>query len=96
MARLENDVVVQLWFVGSDFSRLMLRGRTFPSVNMAKTLRGYFNKCKPDFQASGGVLIYCEDDGIELSYSLAGSQSVKFDGLSVLSADVVNRILRGP
>jgi len=49
-----------------------------------------------DYLVKDQIMARMENDGVELSYSLRGSKNVKFDGLSVVSSDLVNKILHGP
>ena len=79
LVRLENNQAVQIWYDGN-IRNLRLRGKKFPAKTDSKTLASFFRGCEPGVRGSGGVLIYCENRGIELNYSFPK----RFDGISIL------------
>jgi len=69
LLRMENDSVVQIWLDGDSFENLRFEGKKFPSVLDLKTLKTYFKDCGPEIKSSGGTIVYCENKGVELTFS---------------------------
>ncbi len=68
LVRLEDDRVVQIWFVGKDLSTLRYEGKSLPKATEPKAFAEFFKTCEPVVQGSGGKLLYCADRGVELSF----------------------------
>ena len=88
---LEDNRAVQIWFESMNLSSLSLRGQKFPNINSPEVLRNFFKDCEPEYKGSGGILIYCENRGVELAYSF----SKALQGLSVVTPAVANLVV-GP
>ncbi len=86
MARLVGDRVVQIWAKPPVFSGLRFRGKPLPAVLTIDSFKKFFRGCQ-EIQGSGGILVYCEKDGLELSFPGADSPV----GISVISPEEAKR-----
>ncbi len=88
LVRFEKDQVSQMWYEGN-INNLRLRGNKFPSTTDSITLTKFFKGCEPKIKGTGGILYYCENRGIELSYSF----NDKLQSISVVTPSLVKKII---
>ena len=93
VVKLDNAKVSEIFFDSSSYKNLRLRGKKFPKDTRAKDMRRFFKKCGPSVKSSGGTLIYCENRGIELSYSSAPSSKKRLVGLAIVTPALVESVL---
>lgn len=86
LAHLDDDKVVQIYVDQKSFGKLVIRGKKLPKDTKAKSLTKFFKSCGKPKKGSGGTVIYCENHGIELSYSRDRSNKGKLVGVAVVSS----------
>jgi hypothetical protein len=96
VVKLDSNKVSEIFFDSSSYKNLRLRGKKFPKDTRAKAMRKFFKKCGPSVKSSGGTLIYCENRGIELSYSSEPSSKKRLIGLAIVTPALVESMLNPP
>lgn len=94
VVKLDHAQISEIFFDSPSYKNLRLRGKKFPKDTRAKAMRKFFKKCEPTVKSSGGTLIYCENRGIELSYSFEPSSKKRLIGLAIVTPAIVESTLK--
>jgi hypothetical protein len=79
--RFSKGKVAEISIDGDKIARATLRGKPLPANGDPATMRKFLTACEPDVTGSGGILIDCENRGVELVYS----RDPSLPGLAFLS-----------
>lgn len=91
LVRLDNGAAVQIWFDSNDFSKVRYGGRKLSGKPTLAKLKKFFSGCEPEVRGSGGLLVFCENRGIQLTTSYLRG----LDGFSVTTPQNAAKVL-GP
>lgn len=69
LVRLKGEMVVQIWHETENMSKLRFKGKKFPRKASLEALKKFFSGCEKDIEGSGGLIVYCENRGIEITTS---------------------------
>ncbi len=81
LVRLVKDRVVQIWYEG-DLKKLRVGDKSLPEKTDASSFRKFFKSCDPIVKGSGGEILYCENKGVEIVYSIDPVHGLGFSVLS--------------
>lgn len=88
LVRLVGGKAVQIWINYKDLKALRFNGKKLPNHNDPESFKKFFQGCK-EVQGSGGKSLYCENDGIELTFPGADGPV----GFSVISPSEVKKMV---
>ncbi len=81
---LENEKVKSISYVGKDTSKLILNGKVLPKKNDPMSLKSFFKNCANEIKGSGGIIIPCENNKIEIIYNYLNQKlDLEFDSISL-------------
>ncbi len=69
LVRLVKDRVVQIWYEG-DLKKLRVVGKSLPAKKDIPHFTKFFKNCDPIVKGSGGEILYCENKGVEIVFSI--------------------------
>lgn len=80
---LDAEMVVQIWIKKEKLNLVRFKGKMLPKKIQPTQIKSFFKNCTKEIKGSGGFLIYCQNNGIELAFSYHND----FQSLSVTNPE---------